>query len=210
MKEKLDTSSEWIQIFSTYGKMQESGLLEIIPLIITWTRASIYSFCLKSVLQATLVSSEVTKDLIMHKLISTKVPPCFTFMDRCNGLWLDACSIIYLLIWLENFLVHNVLYSPQPQKKLLSLERLLYSQRSWPCASTWTGLQFSSFAQSCLTLCVPMNCSTPGLRVQYHPSEFTQPHVHRVSDAIQPSHPLSSPSPPAPNPSQPTLCKIAS
>ena len=201
-KEKLDTSSEGIQIFSTYGKMQESGLLEIIPLIITWTRASIYSFCLKSVLQATLVSGAVTKDLIVHKQISTRVPPGFTFMDRCNGLCLDACSIICLLIWLENFLVHNVLYSPQPQKKLLSLERLLYSQRSWPCASTWTGLQFSSFAQSCLTLCVPMNCSTPGLRVQYHPSEFTQPHVHRVSDAIQPSHTLSSLSPPASNPSQ--------
>ena len=48
-----------------------------------------------------------------------------------------------------------------------------------------------------------MNCSTPGLPVRYQDLEFTQTHVHRVSDAIQPSHPLSSPSPPAPNPSQP-------
>ena len=48
----------------------------------------------------------------------------------------------------------------------------------------------------------PMNCSTPGLPIHHQPQEFTQTHVHRVSDAIQPSHPLSSPSPPAPNPSQ--------
>ena len=47
-----------------------------------------------------------------------------------------------------------------------------------------------------------MNCSTPGLPVHYHLPEYTQTHVHRVSDAIQPSHPLSSPSPPAPSPSQ--------
>ena len=104
--------------------MQESGLLEIIPLKITWTRASIYSFCLKSVLQATLAASAVNKDLIVGNLISSRVPPGFTFMDRFKGLWLDACSIICLLIWLSNFLVHSVLYSLQPQKKLLSLERL--------------------------------------------------------------------------------------
>ena len=59
-------------------------------------------------------------------------------------------------------------------------------------------VQFSSVAQSCPTLCDPMNCSTPGLPVHQLP-EFTQTHVHRVHDAIQPSHPLSSPSPPAPN-----------
>ena len=62
--------------------------------------------------------------------------------------------------------------------------------------------QFSSVAQSCPTLCDPMNCSTPGLPVHHQFPEFTQTHVHQVSDAIQPSHPLSSPSPPAPNPSQ--------
>ena len=61
-------------------------------------------------------------------------------------------------------------------------------------------LQIRSVAESCPTLCNPMNRSTPGLHHQL--LEFTQTHVHRVSDAIQPSHPLSSPSPPAPNPSQ--------
>ena len=65
-----------------------------------------------------------------------------------------------------------------------------------------TQAKFSSVAQSCPTLCNPMNCSTPGLPVHHQLLEFTQTHVHRVSDAIQPSHPLSSPSPPAPNPSQ--------
>ena len=62
--------------------------------------------------------------------------------------------------------------------------------------------QFSSVAQSCLTLCDPMNQSTPGLPVHHQLPEFTQTHIHRISDAIQPSHPLLSPSPPAPNPSQ--------
>ena len=64
------------------------------------------------------------------------------------------------------------------------------------------GVQFSSVTQSYLTLCDPMNRNTPGLPVHHQLPEFTQTHVHRVSDAIQPSHPLSSPSPPAPNPSQ--------
>ena len=65
-----------------------------------------------------------------------------------------------------------------------------------------SSVQFSSVAQSCPTLCDPMNRSTSGLPVHHQLPEFTQTHVHRVSDAIQPSHPLSSPSPPAPNPSQ--------
>jgi len=62
--------------------------------------------------------------------------------------------------------------------------------------------QMRSIAQSCPTLCDPMNHSMPGLPVHHQLPEFTETHVHRVSDAIQPSHPLSSPSPPAPNPSQ--------
>ena len=62
--------------------------------------------------------------------------------------------------------------------------------------------QFSSVAQSCPTLCDPMNRSTPGLPVHHQLPEFTQTHVHRVGNAIQPYHPLLSPSPPAPKPSQ--------
>ena len=63
-------------------------------------------------------------------------------------------------------------------------------------------VQFSSVTHSCPTLCDPMNRSRPGLPVHHQLLEFTQTHIHRVSDAIQPSHPLSSPSPPALNPSQ--------
>ena len=62
--------------------------------------------------------------------------------------------------------------------------------------------QIRSVAQSCPTLCDPMNRSTPGLPVHHQLQEFTQTHIHRISEAIQPSHPLSSPSPLAPNPSQ--------
>ena len=62
--------------------------------------------------------------------------------------------------------------------------------------------QIRSAAQSCLTLCDPMNSSMRGLPIQHQLPEFTETHVHRVSDGIQPSHPPSSPSPPAPNPSQ--------
>ena len=72
-------------------------------------------------------------------------------------------------------------------------------------ATVWifvSSVQFSSVAQSCPTLCDPMNRSTPGLPVHHQLSEFTQTHVHQVSDAIQPSHPLLSPSPFAPKPSQ--------
>ena len=70
------------------------------------------------------------------------------------------------------------------------------SQESSPTGQT------RSVTQSCLTLCDPMNRSMLGLPVHHRLPEFTQTHVRRVGDAIQPSHPLSSPSPPAPNPSQ--------
>ena len=73
----------------------------------------------------------------------------------------------------------------------------LENPRDWGAS-----VQFSSVAQSCPTLCNPMNCSTPGFPVHHQLLEFTQTHGHWVGNAIQPSHPLSSPSPPAPNPSQ--------
>ena len=73
----------------------------------------------------------------------------------------------------------------------------------WACPQDFLiFLQFSSVAQSCLTLCDPMNHSKSGLSVHHQLPEFTQTHIHRVGDAIQPSHPLLSPSPPARNPSQ--------
>ena len=71
-----------------------------------------------------------------------------------------------------------------------------------PLPSPVPASEFSSIAQSCLTLCNPMNRSTPGLPVHHQLPEFTQTLIHRIGDAIQPSHLLSSPSPSAPNPSQ--------
>ena len=69
----------------------------------------------------------------------------------------------------------------------------------------FSSVQFSSVTQSCPTLCDPMNRSTPSLSVHHQLPEFTQIHVHRVSDAIQLSHPLSSPSPPPPSPIPPSI-----
>ena len=66
----------------------------------------------------------------------------------------------------------------------------------------FSSAQFSSVTQSCLTLCDPMDCSTSDFSVHHELPKLAQTHVHRVSDAIQPSHPLSSPSPPALNLSQ--------
>ena len=78
-------------------------------------------------------------------------------------------------------------------------------RHDWACTHYYyysPSVQFSSVVQLCLTLCDPMNCSTLGLPVHHQVPEFTQTHVHWVGDAIQPSHPLSSPSPPALNLSQ--------
>ena len=89
-------------------------------------------------------------------------------------------------------LLQNMLFTVWKQNKLrLSL-----------CISMSLSIQLSSISQSCPTLCNPINRSTPGLPVHHQLPEFTQTHVHRVRDAIQPSHPRSFPSPPAPNPSQ--------
>ena len=79
----------------------------------------------------------------------------------------------------------------------LNQEEIENMNRSITNTKIETVIQFSSVTQSCPTLCDPMNCSTPGLPVHHQLPEFTQTHVHWVSDAIQPSHPLLFPSPPA-------------
>ena len=119
---------------------------------------------------------------------------------------------------LRGFSIHGIFQVRVPERVAISFSR----GSSWPRDQThvshiagrsftfWAiiftfllySVQFSSVAQSCPTLCDPMNHSTPGLPVHHQLLEFTQTHGHRVSDAIQPSHPLSSLSPPAPNPSQ--------
>ena len=88
-----------------------------------------------------------------------------------------------------------------PSSYLLASHTKLGLQKV-PIKIYFNTVQFSSLAQLCLTLCDPMDCSTPGLPIHHQLQEFTQIHVHWVCDAIQPSHPLSSPSPPAHNLSQ--------
>ena len=92
------------------------------------------------------------------------------------------------------------------QPTLVILPEKSHGQRSLAGYSPWcckrvgydfSSVQFNSVAHSCPTLCDPMNHSTPGLPVHHQLLEFTQTYVHQVSDAIQPSHPLSSPFPPA-------------
>ena len=113
----------------------------------------------------------------------------------------NHCNIVIYRIKLNaEFLVRkNLSCSVVPD----SLRPMDYSQsREFSSQEYWSGsVQFSLVAQSCLTLCDPMNHSTPGLLVHHQLLEFTQTHVHRVGDAIQPSHPPSSPSPLAPSPS---------
>ena len=94
----------------------------------------------------------------------------------------------------QNCILENISETPRTEVLICNAPR--------PDVVPPHAVQFSSVGQSCPTLCDPMNCNTPGLPVHHQLLEFTQTHVRRVGDAIQPSHPLSSPSPPAPNPSQ--------
>ena len=85
--------------------------------------------------------------------------------------------------------------------KLSYISKWLEAVKEFSKVTAHSSVQFSSVAQPCPTLCDLMNHSTPGLPVHQQLPEFTQTHAHGVGDAIQTSHPLSSPSPPAPNPS---------
>ena len=103
-------------------------------------------------------------------------------------------------------LCHPLLLLPTivPSIRLFSNELILLIRwpNHWAFSFNISSVQFSSVNQLCRTLCDPMNCSMPGLSVHHQLLEFTQTHVYRVSDAIQTSHPWSSPSPPALNLSQ--------
>ena len=141
---------------------------------------------------------------------------CFVCLDEMSYTvyywWLgDAqttCIKVVSFVWILTILypLELVLWWSRVLESVLPLQRL----RAWPLVRNkdstsdllWHSVQISSVAQSYPTLCDPMNHSTPGLPVHHQLPEFTQTHVHRVGDAIQPSHPLSSPFPLAPNPFQ--------
>ena len=127
------------------------------------------------------------------------VPNCFSCVQLYATLWTAACQAP--LPSFRDFLIQGTYQWP--------LCLLHWQVGPLPLAPPGKALcsqsvsqSVSSVAQSCPTLWDPMDWSTPGLPVHHQPSELTQTHVHWVGDAIQPSHPLSSPSPPAPNPSQ--------
>ena len=151
-----------------------------------------------------------------ERLNLTQHPYSKVVFSKCK---LDYVTfLLYIPQWVSNALMENtqnICCGLISRAKLLPYFHVLppeshssvissLSPCSTICSSffslQFSSVQFSLVAQSCLTLCNPMIHSTPGLPVHHQLPEFTQTHVHRVSDAIQPS--LSSPSPPAPNPSQ--------
>ena len=140
-------------------------------------------------------------------------------VDLCVGIYFFSekpiCRFCIFNFYSFNFII-IILATTYGIKDLNSLT---WDQTCVPCSGRWilnhwttrevpaftfdrVDVQIRSVAQSCPTLCDPMNRSMPGLPVHHQLPEFTLTHVHRVSDAIQPSHPLSSPSPLALNPSQ--------
>ena len=162
-----------------------------------------------------------------HLILCRPIPPSIrgfsnesTLHMRWPKYWSFSFNIIpssehpglisFRIDWLDLFAVQGTLKSllQHHSSKALILQRSAFFtvQLSHPYMTTGKTIALTAAAakslQSYLTLCDPMNCSMPGLPVHHQLPEFTQTHVHRVCDAIQPSHPLSSPSPPAPNPSQ--------
>ena len=114
----------------------------------------------------------------------------------------QRCPLSPLLF---NIVLEVLATAIREEKEIKGIQMGKEEESSHCLQMTWysTSVQFSSVESlSCPTPCDPMNHSTPGLPVHHQLPEFTQTRIHRVGDAIQPSHPLSSPSPPAPNPSQ--------
>ena len=125
---------------------------------------------------------------VLSPLFNTLSRFVIAFLPKSNHLlisWLQSPSLVILKPKKRKSVTTST-FSPSVCHEVLGLDAMI----------------FSSVAQSCLTLCNPKNRSTPGLPVNHQLPEFTQTHVHQIRDAIQPSHPLLSPSPPAPNPSQ--------
>ena len=152
--------------------------------------------------------------------VSILVPPwtVWLILNACDLSLENVCYKSFSIISIYNFFILLKMLEYSIHLLLLSLFTKIFlmnmkcKQSSIVTSSLlhlasagsaqWLRVQFSSVTQSCPTLCDPMNHSMPGLPVHHQLPEFTQTHIHRVGDAIQPFHPLSSPFPPVPNPSQ--------
>ena len=121
----------------------------------------------------------------------------FPGRNKGKGKTLNDVNFSYLCYKLD-----SMSYSPRTGQAPWYIYPCLMSLTSYFFFWDWFSSFYCLITKLGLTLCNPINCSTPGLPVHHQLPEFTQTHVHWVSDAIQPSHPLSSPSPPALNPSQ--------
>ena len=118
---------------------------------------------------------------------------CICIYSLPNPFPIQAVAYIFCIYFVYIFLIGQGIFKHfLPSNCLIFLDGFLQVE--------FSSVQFSSVAQSCPTLCDPMNRSTPGLPVHHQLPEFTQTHIHQVGDAIQPSHPLSSPFLPAPMP----------
>ena len=115
---------------------------------------------------------------------------------------LGSKAIFRYLIFLLHFLTAYILIFPNNTGGKLRGRKCVSFLTVYLRSNIFYFVQFSSVTQSCSTLCNPMDCSMPGFPVHHQLPELTQTHVHQVSDAIQPFHPLSSPSPPTLNLSQ--------
>ena len=129
---------------------------------------------------------------------------CLSFWN-IGTLWFSINFNYFINKTLLGILLNKIIFELSLNLKRIEIFTIwslyLWNNSQYICILHNVLHQLSSVAQSCPTLCNPMNCSTPGLPVHHQLPEFTQIHVHLVGDVIQPSHPLSSPSPSAPNPS---------
>ena len=140
-----------------------------------------------------------------HSLKASIVQHSAFFMGQISHPYMTIGKTIALTTWTFVGKVMFLLFKMLPRLVITFLPRskgLLISWLQSPPAVIFSSVQLSSVTLLCLTLCEPMNRSTPGLPVHHQFPEYTQTHVHRANEDIQPSHPLLSPSPPAPNPSQ--------
>ena len=140
------------------------------------------------------VEDDVSCGIVIYNLyyIEIRIPSQPTLMRVFYHEWMLHSVKYFSCIYWDNYMIF-----------ILQFVNLVYHVDWFPdIESSWQSVQFSSVTQSWPTLCDPINHSTPGLAVHHQLPEFTQTHVLWVSDAIQPSHPLSSPFSPAPKPSQ--------